>query len=76
MSRLQFAEESAQRERTNLGLAHGRIMDVDIASESTALAKYNILVQASASMLAQANQKCKYRSGSARINHNRFNFIK
>jgi flagellin len=31
-------------------------MDVDIASESTALAKYSILVQASASMLAQANQ--------------------
>ena len=30
-------------------------MDVDIASESTALAKYNILVQASASMLSQAN---------------------
>jgi flagellin len=30
-------------------------MDVDIAAESTRLAKYNILVQASASMLAQAN---------------------
>ena len=31
-------------------------MDVDIATESTNLAKNNILVQASASMLAQANQ--------------------
>jgi flagellin len=30
-------------------------MDVDVASESTALAKYNILSQASAAMLAQAN---------------------
>ena len=30
-------------------------MDVDVASESTRLAKYNVLVQASASMLAQAN---------------------
>jgi flagellin len=30
-------------------------MDVDIAEESTRLAKYQILVQASASMLAQAN---------------------
>jgi flagellin len=30
-------------------------MDVDIATESTQLAKYNILVQASASMLSQAN---------------------
>ena len=56
VSRLQFAEESAQQRRTNLEAAHGRIMDVDIAAESTALAKYNILVQASASMLAQANQ--------------------
>ena len=35
--------------------ANGRIVDVDIASESTQLAKYNVLVQASASMLAQAN---------------------
>jgi flagellin len=41
--------------KTNLEAANGRIMDVDIASESTALAKYNILVQASASMLSQAN---------------------
>ncbi len=56
VSRLQFAEESAQQRRTNLEAAHGRIMDVDIASESTALAKFNILVQASASMLVQANQ--------------------
>ena len=56
VSRLQFAEESSQQRRTNLESAHGRIMDVDIAAESTALAKYNILVQASASMLVQANQ--------------------
>jgi flagellin len=56
VSRLQFAEEAAQQRRTNLEAAHGRIMDVDIASESTALAKHTILVQASASMLSQANQ--------------------
>ena len=56
VSRLQFAEEAAQQRRTNLQAAHGRIMDVDIASESTALAKHTILVQASASMLSQANQ--------------------
>jgi flagellin-like hook-associated protein FlgL len=30
-------------------------MDVDIAEESAALAKHQILVQASASMVAQAN---------------------
>jgi flagellin len=56
VSRLMFSEEAATQRRTNLEAAHGRIMDVDIAAESTALAKYSILVQASASMLAQANQ--------------------
>ena len=55
VSRLQFSKESAAQQRTNLEAANGRIMDVDIASESTRLAKYNILVQASASMLSQAN---------------------
>jgi flagellin len=55
VSRLQFSKESTAAQRTNLEAANGRIMDVDIASESTRLAKYNILVQASASMLSQAN---------------------
>ena len=55
VSRLQFAQESAGQQRTNLEAANGRIMDVDIARESTQLAKFNILVQASASMLSQAN---------------------
>lgn len=36
--------------------AHGRIADTDVALESTRFAKENILVQASASMTAQANQ--------------------
>jgi flagellin len=40
----------------NLEAAHGRIMDVDVALESTRFAKHNVLVQASASMTAQANQ--------------------
>ena len=55
VSRLQFSKESASLQKTNLEAANGRIMDVDIATESTRLAKYNILVQASASMLSQAN---------------------
>ena len=42
-------------QKTNLIAAKGRVTDVDIAAESTELAKYNVLVQASASMLAQAN---------------------
>jgi flagellin len=54
-SRLNFSLEHANRTQTNLEAANGRIVDTDIASESTRLAKYNILVQASASMLAQAN---------------------
>ncbi len=40
----------------NLEAAHGRIMDADVALESTRFARHNILVQASASMTAQANQ--------------------
>ena len=54
-SRLNFALEHANRAQSNLEAANGRIVDVDIAAESTRLAKYNILVQASASMLSQAN---------------------
>ena len=41
---------------TNMEAAHGRIMDADIALESTRFARQNVLVQASASMAAQANQ--------------------
>jgi flagellin len=55
MSRLRFAGEEMALQETNLIAAKGRITDVDIAAESTQLAKYNVLVQASASMLAQAN---------------------
>ena len=55
VSRFNFAYEQANRTKATLEAANGRIMDVDIATESTRLAKYNILVQASASMLAQAN---------------------
>jgi len=54
-SRLSFATDNIVRQATNMEAAYGRIMDVDIASESTRLAKYNVLKQASAAMLAQAN---------------------
>jgi flagellin len=39
----------------NLSAANSQIMDVDVASESTQFAKYNILVQTGTAMLAQAN---------------------
>jgi flagellin len=55
MSRLSFASDNISTTKTNMEAANGRIVDVDIAQESTRMAKYNILVQASASMLAQAN---------------------
>jgi len=55
VSRLRFAGEEMALQKTNMEAANGRIIDVDIAEESTRLAKYNVLVQASASMLAQAN---------------------
>ena len=54
-SRLSFASDNIVRQATNMEAAYGRIMDVDIAAESTRLAKYNVLKQASAAMLAQAN---------------------
>ena len=55
MSRLNFASESISSMETNLRAAIGRIEDVDIAAESANLAKYSILTQASAAMIAQAN---------------------
>ena len=54
-SRLAFNLESLTQQKTNMRAALGRIVDVDIAEESTNLAKYSILNQAAASMLAQAN---------------------
>ena len=55
MSRVNFAAENLSLQKTNMQAALGRIVDVDIAEESTELAKFNILTQASAAMLAQAN---------------------
>ena len=55
MSRLTFSDEMISQMRTNMKAALGRIVDVDIAEESTELAKNQVLVQASAAMLAQAN---------------------
>ena len=55
MSRLDFAQTNLDRTRANLEASYGQIMDVDIAEESTRLAKYQILVQAASSMLSQAN---------------------
>ena len=55
VSRLQFAQENLRSQTTNMQAAVGRITDIDVASETANLAKQQILVQASASMVAQAN---------------------
>ena len=55
-SRLAFNSQSLTQQKTNMRAALGRMVDVDIAEETTNLAKYSVLSQASASMLAQANQ--------------------
>jgi flagellin len=40
----------------NYEATRSRVNDVDIAEESTKMAKYNILMQSSTAVLAQANQ--------------------
>jgi flagellin len=42
---------------TNLSAANSRISDVDVASETAALTKHSILLQAGISVLSQANQQ-------------------
>jgi len=54
--RINQSYELHQTNLVNIEAAHGKIMDVDVALESTRFAKNNVLVQASASMTAQANQ--------------------
>jgi flagellin len=55
-SRLGFAAELETVGKANMEAANSRIIDVDVAEESTQLARYNILVQSGTAMLAQANQ--------------------
>ena len=54
-SRLTFAADMLAVNKTNLEAANSRILDVDVADESTKLARFNILQQAGTAMLAQAN---------------------
>lgn len=58
-SRLGFAAEVLATNKANLEAANSRINDVDVAEESTQLARYNILVQAGTAMLSQANQSAQ-----------------
>lgn len=54
-NRLEMKIENLSVARENLEAANSRIRDVDVASEMASLTKNQILTQAGASMLAQAN---------------------
>ncbi len=54
-SRLNLIASNLTVQQQNLTAAVSSIQDVDVASESTQYAKYNVLVQANTAMLAQAN---------------------
>jgi len=54
-SALGYYAELGQAQITNYDAAVSRIVDVDVASESTQLARWTTLVQAGTAMLAQAN---------------------
>jgi len=55
MSRINFAQDLLDINAVNLEAANSRIMDVDVAAESSQLARFQILQQAGTAMLAQAN---------------------
>jgi flagellin len=55
-SQLQSAVNNLTNNVTNLSAARSRIEDTDYSAESTAMAKAQILSQASTAMIAQANQ--------------------
>ena len=55
-SQLQSAVNNLTSDVTNLTSARSRIQDTDYSAESTAMAKAQILSQASTAMIAQANQ--------------------
>lgn len=58
-SRLGFASDVLVTNKANLESANSRITDVDVAQESTQLARWNVLVQSGTAMLAQANQSAQ-----------------
>jgi len=58
-SRLGFAGELLTVNKANLEAASSRITDVDVATESTQLARWNVLTSAGTSMLSQANQSAQ-----------------
>lgn len=56
-ARLSYTAEQLTVTNQNVNAATSRIQDVDVAEESTEMAKANILLQSGTAMLAQANQQ-------------------
>ena len=56
MSRLEYAADNLQNVSQNSSAARSRVLDADYASETTELARTQIIQQASTAMLSQANQ--------------------
>jgi flagellin len=56
MNRLEIVTSSIQTMRLNIAAANSRIRDVDVAEETSVMARNQVLTQAGVSVLAQANQ--------------------
>ena len=56
LTRLDFSTRLLEENQVNLEAAHGRIMDTDMAKEASRMAQQNVLMQAGAAMVSQANQ--------------------
>ena len=56
MNRLQITSSNIDTASLNLSAANSRIRDVDVASETAALSRTQVLEQAGTAILAQANQ--------------------
>ena len=56
MSRLEYASDNLQNVSQNASAARSRVLDADYATETTELARTQIIQQAGTAMLAQANQ--------------------
>ena len=57
MNRLEYAVDNLASSSLATATARGRIEDANYATETTALARTQIISQAGTAMLAQANQK-------------------
>jgi len=56
MNKLEVASNNIQTMRLNISAANSRIRDVDVAEETSQMARNQVLAQAGISVLAQANQ--------------------